>query len=278
MKRSTKIGLGVAAGVVGVGVGAGVWLGRHRSQLEPEVLPSTPARDRCGSLDVRGEAHGVVYRSYTPAEPGPYPIVLMHGRGGTHDGMFDALAVIVLPAVQIYPQAPTAFGPKSFAWTRARSTDADWPEKQADAVWSMRPFIEWVSRCFGPPVVAGHSQGAHMAFGIAAAYPELVRAAVGVSGALTPALWGELKVPVVAVHGVEDSIVPIANARRMRDELGVTLVEVPGHGHAFSGVLKEQFESAVDLAGSAHMKARSSWTMWTDEDIEQALASAQWSE
>ena len=276
MERSTKIALGAAAGLVGVGVGAGVWLGRRRSKLEPEPRPSTPARDRCESLEVRGEAHGIVYRSHTPAEPGPYPIVLMHGRGGTHDGMFDALADIVLPAVQIYPQAPTAFGPKSFAWTRARSADADWPEKQADAVHAMRPFIEWVSRCFGPPVVAGHSQGAHMAFGMAAAYPELVRAAVGVSGALTPALWGEMKVPVVAVHGVEDSIVPIANARRMRDELGVELVEVAGHGHAFSATLKAEFEPAVDLAGSAHMKAMFSRAMWTDEDIEQELASAQW--
>ena len=85
-----------------------------------------------------------------------------------------------------------------------------------------------------------------------------------------------MKVPVVAVHGVEDSIVPIANARRMRDELGVELVEVPAHGHGFSGALKAEFEPAVELAGSAHMKARFSWAMWTDEDIEHELASVRW--
>lgn len=251
MKRSTKIGLGVAAGVVGLGVGVGLVFGGRRPERVVPGRPSAPERSSCASLEDRGEEHGIVYRSYTPDNAGESPIILLHGRGGSEDLMFAAMADVVLPAVQIYPRAPTAFGAKYFAWTPARSVDADWPETQADAVHRMRPFVEWISRCFGPPIVVGHSQGAHLAFGMAAAYPELLRAAVGASGALTPALWGPLRVPVVAVHGVDDPTVPIANARRMRDELGVELVEVPGHGHALSGALKAEIAAAVERSARA---------------------------
>lgn len=249
MNRALAIGVAVGAGV-GLGITAAVIVGRGRRR-DGAPIARAPADEvpkdeglGCPALEPRGVAEGIAYRSYTPESPGPHPIILMHGRGGSEDIMFGELADTVLPAVQVYPRGPLELG-KYFAWAKARSTDPEWPEQQAAAVERMRPFVAWVSRCLGPPVVAGHSQGAHMAFGMAAAYPELLHAAVGASGALTPALWRRPGVPVVAVHGVEDGVVPVANARRMRDELGVELVEVPGAGHGLGGALEQAFGDAL---------------------------------
>lgn len=252
MNRALLVGATAGVGI-GLGVAAAVFVGRRESREEAprrredprgSNTPTEPGEACAAALERRGEAGGVVYRSYTPSTPGPRPVILMHGRGGSEDLMFDALADVVLPAVQIYPRGSQRLG-KHYAWAQERSKDAAWSEAQAEAVRRMRPFLQWVYDCLGAPVVAGHSQGAHMAFGLAAAYPELVHAAVGASGALTPALWGPLSVPVTAVHGVDDGVVSISGARRMRAELGVELVEVEGHGHALGGALEKAFGDAL---------------------------------
>ena len=246
MKRGLLIAGGIGAGVgLGVAVAAAA---RRRRRLQKAPPPLERRADRCpAELESRGEAEGVVFRAYSPANPGPHPIVLMHGRGGSEDLMFDALADIALPAVQFYPRGPLVMG-RHFAWAQPRSTAPAWPDDQAKAVEGMRRYIAWVGRCYGKPIVAGHSQGAQMAFGMAVAYPELLHAAVGASGALTPALWRRPGVPVVVVHGTEDGLVPVEGARRMRDELGVEIVEVEGHGHSLLAGLKAAFVEQLRYA------------------------------
>jgi len=228
VSRALAIGLGVAAGV-------GIAL----------ALRGDGPAEACDLLPV-GRAGGLLYRSQ--GERSQAPVIVLHGRGGNAEAIAEAVPASELEAFGFYPQAQKALGASgnNFAWTAARFRDDDWAERQAEAVSAILPFVEWVKACMGAPVIAGHSQGAHMAYAVAAKAPGLVRGAVGASGALTPVLSAPLKVPVVAIHGAADTIVPPDNARGM-GALGARFIELPGAGHSLDGELLRVFKHELDL-------------------------------
>lgn len=102
------------------------------------------------------------------------PVIVLHGRGGSEDIAFLDPSDIRVPAAQIYPRGPVEMG-DHYAWAESRSTGQGWAQEQAAAVRAFRSFVEEVSRCYGKPLVVGHSQGAHMAFGIMLARSSLRR-------------------------------------------------------------------------------------------------------
>jgi dienelactone hydrolase len=86
-------------------------------------------------------------------------------------------------------------------------------------------------------VVTGYSMGGMGTWSFASRHPDLVSAAVPIAGRPTAEIlagWDDL--PVYAIHGVEDTVVPIGPTREAMAELkarGVNaeLVEVPGLTH-----------------------------------------------
>lgn len=217
----------------------GALLGR-KSRRRPRRTKKRP----CSAIEDRGVLSGTPYRSYSPASPSRPPIVFFHGRGGDEDIMFGQLAGIKLDALQLYPRGPVPMG-KYAAWTQARSTDADWGDELEAVLPAAAAMLEEVRRCFGTPVVAGHSQGGHMAFALAARYPHLVRSAIGASGALPEGMWGRFEVPVTAIHGTADPVVPYARTADMAEASGAELVAIDGHQHSLSGQLQQAFNDAV---------------------------------
>ncbi len=235
--RGWLLGLGLG----GLGGLAALLLG---GSAEASAPPPDDEPSDCPALPDRGELGGLVVRTYAPAEHGAKPVILLHGRGASEDAMFHALADVRLPAVQVYPRGPIALG-SGFAWLAERSVDPGWSEAMAGALLRLRPLLKVVGHCWGPPVVAGHSQGAHLALAAAAVYPELVAGAVTASGALAPTLRSRFEVPVVAIHGRDDGTVRFSSLAEL-GQLGAQTVAIDGHGHAFSGPLRERFAAELE--------------------------------
>jgi predicted esterase len=136
-------------------------------------------------------------------------LVGLHGKGSDPDRferLFDALKAPVELAIARGP-VPDDAGWAWFEWPRGLP-DAELAvriDDAADRVWSA---IQSVAH--GRPVyVIGFSQGAVVAYALAAKHPELAYA-FPISGGLPPPLYPKTKAaPVFAVHGVEDDVVAI---------------------------------------------------------------------
>jgi phospholipase/carboxylesterase len=170
-----------------------------------------------------------------PPTDGAMPplLVLLHGVGSNEmdllglahdlDGRFQVVSA----------RAPLTLGPMAHAWYHIDWT-ADGPvgnDAEADASRDhILRFIAEATAAYGTDpartYLMGFSQGAIMSLFVALTRPQAVRAIVPMSGRLLPqalierapddALAG---LPIFAVHGTRDSVLPIANGREIRDEL-----------------------------------------------------------
>jgi len=172
-------------------------------------------------------------------------IVAIHGLGDRPEafmGVFDGFAT---PARIIALRAPERWG-SGFAWfpfrpddsveTRARGIDRAAARVVAaiQSLGARRPTR-------GKPIVTGFSQGGMLSFAIAAEHPELVKAAIPVSGVLPEPLFdsirsGKDRPRIVALHGEADARVPLEPTRRGVQALvaggfDARLETFPGVGH-----------------------------------------------
>jgi len=90
-------------------------------------------------------------------------------------------------------------------------------------------------------IVIGSSQGAMLAYALAARHPKRVAHAFPISGSAPRQIFlpGRVPAPVHAVHGTEDRVIPIeldrSTVRAFKEHGGVAeLDELPGVGHAFT--------------------------------------------
>src|SRR5574341_808367 len=90
------------------------------------------------------------------------------------------------------------------------------------------PFLDGVERCYGKPLLAGHSQGGAVALLLALRYPDLVRGAVVASTSLPRDLWERFGVPVTILHGTDDPIVSRQGVVAMGSATGAEIVLVEG--------------------------------------------------
>jgi phospholipase/carboxylesterase len=106
-------------------------------------------------------------------------------------------------------------------------------------------------------VVFGFSQGAIQSYDLAVRHPELVFAAIPVSGLLPKPLWpnkaGPNDPPIYAFHGEQDGIVPIAGARAIVEHLRslgrqASLREVPDAEHALPAAVWREVHSRIEAA------------------------------
>ena len=97
-----------------------------------------------------------------------------------------------------------------------------------------------------------------LSFYLAARHPDLVAAAVPLSGFLPPSLLGKsVPAPTYAFHGAADELVPVASARatiRAFAERGgtATLTEFPHVGHLVNvAVVRALQQKVAELAAPA---------------------------
>ena len=198
----------------------------------------------CGGCKRAGTTemiHGVRMLRVLPraVDPKAPVVVALHGWSGDAEGYGGAWRRIGLELA-----APEGFIPlaRGFSWF-------DWPgglseeqltERVNDAADRLWPAIAQIASG-RKVIVIGSSQGAMLAYALAARHPEGVAHAFPISGSAQRQIFlpGRVPAPVHAVHGTEDRVIPIeldrSTVRLFKEHGGVAeLDELPGVGHAFT--------------------------------------------
>jgi phospholipase/carboxylesterase len=171
-------------------------------------------------------------------------LVALHGLGDTPQNFLHLLRGSDLRAHVYALRAIHPYG-DGFDWYDARINGNQRILSRAMDV-AVDKVATWVeahakdSQNQGKPVVFGFSQGGMLSFALATRRPELFRAAIPMSGLLPKELWPEgprdVNIPILALHGTEDRVIPIAPARDLVSHLktkgfDASLTEFDGVAH-----------------------------------------------
>jgi phospholipase/carboxylesterase len=190
---------------------------------------------------------------------------LIHGLGDApRADWFGGAEAIGTPLRMIMPQAATPYH-GGFAWFPFRAADDD-PQALArgisaagDRLARAIALLRKERPTIGRPIVAGFSQGGMLSYALALHHPALVALSHPISGLLPEPLWpaskrtGGHQPKIAAMHGDADSLVPIANARRLTAHLrklgyDVELREFAGVGHTITQAMDAHTVALLDAA------------------------------
>lgn len=203
------------------GLGVVVW-GVHRSRKS--TGPSFSPAD-CSQIGPGG-GHLAGFRYVERVTPGADPeqplpmIVMFHSRGSrpeNHAGMF--YKALGFPVRVLLPEGPHAIG-SNRSWTTQPSRTKEqgaWADELEELGADLAQFIHDAVECrptIGRPVVAGSSEGGHVAYLMATLYPGMIAGASPVAGYLPESLWDANMAPTIAFHGERDTAVPYARTER----------------------------------------------------------------
>jgi phospholipase/carboxylesterase len=221
-----------------------------------------------------GQAAGVHYleRVVGGAKPDDrLPMVVMiHGLGDRPDSFLDVLAGSKTPARLVLPRGLDAHG-DGWAWFPYRrgvepEVVAEGIRNAADRVAAAIGELARRRPTAGKPVISGFSQGGMISFAVAALHPGAVSAAYPLSGMLPAALRPKAPPagptpPLVAFHGTDDSMVPIAPARDTVAALKAhgwraELREAAGVGHTVPAGTRDAVRALIEAAAAGEAAAR----------------------
>ena len=169
--------------------------------------------------------HVVSWPRQAAAEPHPC-LVLLHGRGSNEQDLFGLVPELPKVPLVVSLRAPFSMDWGGYMWYEITDQRAvPDPATFAQSLGAIKGFLEGLPQRY--PVdptrifVIGFSQGALMAGSVTVAHPELVAAAVMLSGYLPPsdalapgeALAGK---PFFVAHGTDDPVLPVVLARQAR--------------------------------------------------------------
>lgn len=160
-------------------------------------------------------------------------LVLLHGvRSNERDLM--GLAPALDPRFYVVSaQAPLTLGAGAYGWYQVEFTpdgyiiDEDEAERSVQLVLQFLHELPQATNVETRRVyLMGFSQGAIMTVGCAIRQPQLFAGAVAMSGRLLSSLLEKAApaaalrdFPLLAVHGIHDTVIPIEHGRELRDEL-----------------------------------------------------------
>ncbi len=184
-------------------------------------------------------------------------IIAVHGLGDRPERFIRLLEDYPLPARVVAPRAPVKHG-RGFSWFPTRLPLGEkHPQmnagirKSAAALAALAGALPKRFPTKGKPVITGFSQGGVLSFAVAMGHPKVVRGAVPIAGALPKALWSAGPyVPVRALHGDADRIVPLEGAQKVVSALGAraTLKVFAGVAHRVPPpVRRAAYEALAEL-------------------------------
>ncbi|MEN9221118.1 MAG: alpha/beta fold hydrolase, partial [Thermostichus sp. BF3_bins_97] len=160
---------------------------------------------------------------------------MLHGIG-SHEGDLIQLAPYLDPRFAVLSlRAPIPLSMGGFAWFEMTWTEKGLvgdPAQARDSLKLLSTFLEQLLRAGIPDValdptqvyLMGFSQGAIMSLYLALTQPEKLTGIVAMSGRLPAEVVAEAVEPermknlaILAVHGTEDAVLPIAFGREIRD-------------------------------------------------------------
>jgi phospholipase/carboxylesterase len=182
-------------------------------------------------------------------------VVAIHGLGDSPESFCHVLDDLRPRARVACPRAFSRHG-RGWSWFALGSDDVTQARDVAAAADRLADAIAALAaarRAPGRPVVTGFSQGGALAYAIAVRRPAAIVRAVPIGGWLPPALHpaeGAEVAPITALHGEDDTRVPIAKARALLDPLvargaPVTLRAFPGVAHTIPPLVRSALHGAV---------------------------------
>ncbi|MCU0681970.1 MAG: alpha/beta fold hydrolase [Polyangiaceae bacterium] len=184
-------------------------------------------------------------------------VVAIHGLGDTPEHLGDALVSALGRRVRVVlPRGPKAHN-GGFSWFDLgsdRGVMVAGIERATALVAAGVGDLAKRRPTRGRPIVLGFSQGGMVSFALAARHPTLASACFPVAGFLPDPLMpppgaGPLP-PLVAFHGADDRLIPVALARASIDRLKALGVSAeihvyPGLGHSISPELKGDLKREI---------------------------------
>lgn len=190
------------------------------------MTPNGPQEVQLITTGPAFDSLGLVHRVRVPAGSGPHPTLLMlHGLNGTEDVTWVFARNAGPEWLIISPRAPFA-GDNGYTWKVADSQSYNAGLDALTHFVASLPTTYPVDR--ERLVLLGFSQGAAMAYAFGISQP--VAGIATLSGFIPQELTGNLsaltRVPILILHGTQDDTIPIATARKNRDQLVAAGAEV----------------------------------------------------
>jgi phospholipase/carboxylesterase len=177
----------------------------------------------------------LVQEPRTPAPEGTKPplLILLHGVRSNEQDLMGLASYLDPRFLILSTRAPLTFGPGAYGWYPVQFTATGPIADESIATTSLEKVVRFIGEAItaydaDPKRVylMGFSQGAIMSLYTALTHPDLVTGIVPMSGRLLnvalenrasdDALSG---LPVFAVHGVYDTVLPISEGRAIQDAL-----------------------------------------------------------
>lgn len=174
-----------------------------------------PAKEQAPAVVV-GEIQFVEKQVGAVTEGSPL-IVAIHGLGDTPENFIELFGDAPFAAAVLAPRGPIPYG-DGFAWYHPPTAST---HEQMEAEIKAADAALWAAidkRAKGRKViVTGFSQGGVMSYAAAAWHPAQVRHAFPVAGRLPANLWpkagGTPPAPTDALHGSDDTMIPMADGQ-----------------------------------------------------------------
>lgn len=170
----------------------------------------------------------------------PPLLILLHGVGSNEQDLFEIAPLLDERLLILSARAPLTLARNSFAWFHVTFTPAG-SSINADEAESARQIVsgfvqEMVQEYHADPkrvYLLGFSQGAIISQSVMLTMPEILAGVVAMSGRILPEVkplvvsperLGDF--PVLVIHGLHDTVLPIQNGRASRDYLSTLPVNL----------------------------------------------------
>lgn len=191
------------------------------------------------------ESLQLVHRVRPPLEGDPSGkppvLVLLHGVGSDERDLLSLAPQLDRRFLILSVRSPVRLDQGGYGWYRLTFTPRGPQMDESEAAAGLavlNEFVRGVPDAYGASAervfLAGFSQGAIMSLALLLTEPELVAGAALMSGRILPGVRERIArpesrlagKPVVAVHGLHDAVLPIAEGRAIRELLSSLPVEL----------------------------------------------------
>ena len=190
----------------------------------------------------------------------PPLLLLLHGVGSNENDLFGLAPYLDERFLIISVRAPNTLGPGSYAWFDVDFTPQGPVIDPAQAEVSRKALIDFIGEAItaygaDPKQVylLGFSQGAIMSASIALTRPDLVAGVALMSGRILPEIQTLMAAPeklegfpILVVHGIDDTVLPINHGRASRQLLASLPVELTYHEYPIGHEVSQ--ESLADVS------------------------------
>jgi phospholipase/carboxylesterase len=158
---------------------------------------------------------------------------LLHGIGSNEDDLIELAPALDARFFLLSARAPLILQPGAFAWFHVQFTPTGFliqPEQLEQSRKALLKFLDEVTANYDVDpkrvYLAGFSQGSIMSVALSITEPRRFAGVVAMSGRLVPDLLpqvapeSEIKgLPVLMIHGTDDTVIPVEYGRNARDQL-----------------------------------------------------------